>query len=741
MASRNTGTSGTLYLYYTISSVNTATRTYTVRVRGLIENRSSPTHVNGATWSIQSWGASGTFDINGVQTITVYDGTTTLTLNAAGDASSSTQTFTMGATGTQGLGGPTAVSETLSLPAIKVLPNAPTGLTATRVSDTQIQLNWAQTSPSNGAVANHVIQRRVNQPAGVGAEVGWDSGTIISPTTTATVSAQPNEQWQYRVWARNAQGQRVSNNSNIVYTTPAAPSSVAAAKLPNQDIKVTFVSNVAYEAYNHEVWHGSVAGGVTTWDGAPLTTLAAGVQEYTHAAPNPSQVHIYQVRAKQGTLFSSYVQSNQVQLLVAPNKPTVPAMGAFADKALAFNFNWVHNSQDTTPQSAYEVQYSVNGGTSWNTTNKTASTVQSYVFPAGWFSANTALTMRVRTWGQATTGGSEGTGASPWSDVKTVTFKTRPTTTITAPANGATLNGATVTVNLTFAQTEGATFVKAELRLSRTTGGTVVLEDLETTNLIGTKFATTVDNATAYTVRARVLDSNGIWSNYVTNAFSVTYLPPVLPVTTLDYLEETGWGQINLTVPDPGAGESAAAFVTITRRIDGGAEEVLVTNFPTSPTLSFFDTTPTIHGTNTYTITVTTALGAQRVLTRTLVTEECRRAFLSKGSDFSMVAAFGGNLEVDISLSVASTTVQAAGRTKPIGLYGVETSKALKVSSFIFPRESYSTILELEAFLLVPGRTCYRDATGRRVFGTVKGSVEYKKTDRGDLNFNLIETS
>lgn len=741
MASRNTGTSGTLYLYYTIQSVNTATRTYTVRVRALIENRSSPTYTYDRPWSINPWGASGNFDINGAQTITVYDGTTTLQLNASGDAFSSTQTFTMGATGTSGLGGPTSVSETLVLPAIKVLPNAPTNLTATRVSDTAIRLNWNQTSPSNGAVANHVIQRRLNQPAGVGAEVGWDSGTVISPSTTAVVSAEPNQQWQYRVWARNAQGQRVSNVSNLVYTTPAAPSSVAASKLANQDIKITFVENVAHDYYNHEVWHGTVAAGVTTWDAAVMATLPAGTLEYTHTAPDPTKVHVYRLRAKIGDLYSGYVPSNEVQLLVAPNKPTVAALAAFADKALAFTFGWTHNPQDTTPQSAYEFAYSTNGGTTWTSSGKVASTASTRVLAANTFAANAAVQMRVRTWGQATTGGSDGTGASPWSDVKTVTFKTRPTTAITSPANGATLNGATVTVNLNFAQTEGASFVKAELRLSQTTGGTVVLEDLETTNLTGTRFVTQVDNATSYTIRARVLDSNGIWSDYVTNSFSVTYLPPVLPVVNVMYLEETGWGQLDLTTPDPGAGESAAAFVTITRSIDGGPAEIIVEDFPTSPSLSFFDTTPTIHGTNTYTITVSTALGAQRTIVRTLVTEECRRAFLSKGNDFSSVIVFGANLEVDISVGVASATVQAAGRTKPIGLYGVETSKVLKVSSFVFKRDTYSTLLDMEAFLLVPGRACYRDATGRRVFGTVKGAVEYKKSDRGDLKFNMTETS
>lgn len=740
MASNGTGTSGVIYLYHTINSSNTATRTHNVRVRALIENNSGSTFIGSAPWSISPWGASGNFGISGAETITVYDGSTNIVLNAAGDATTSTQTFTMGATGTQGLGGPTSVSESLYLPALKILPAAPTGLTATRISDAVVRLNWTQpSSGSNGGVVNHVIQRRVNQPAGTGTEVGWDSGTIISPGVTATVSVSPNEKWEYRVYARNSIGQRVSGISAPVYTTPGAPTGVAAAKLANQDIRVTFTENVDYAEHEHEVWHGSVAGGVTTWDGAALATLGSGVVSYTHVSPNASVVHIYQVRAKAGTLYSTYAQSNSVQLLAPPNKPTVPAIPAFADKALAFTFPWTHNSADTTPQSAYEFSYSTNGGVGWTSTGKVAGSASSRVIAANTYAANAVLQMRVRTWGQAATGGSGGTGASPWSDIKSVTFKTRPTTSITAPANGGTLADATVRVNLTFGQTEGASFVKAELRLSKTTGGTVVLEDLDTTQLNGTRLATQVENGVSYTLRARVLDSNGIWSNYSIVAFSVVYLPPVLPVVTLDYLQDTGWGQINITIPDPGAGQSAVETVSISRRIDGIVEPLIV-NFPASQEMTFFDTTPTIHGTNTYIITVTTALGSQRTIFQDLVTEECRRAFLSKGGDYSSVVAFGGNLEVGESLSVASSTMQAAGRTKPIGLYGVETSVQLKVSSYVF-EDFGSTLPELRSFLLVPGKACFRDATGRRTFGSVRGSVDYRKTKRGDFEFTLTETS
>jgi hypothetical protein len=250
--------------------------------------------------------------------------------------------------------------------------------------------------------------------------------------------------------------------------------------------------------------------------------------------------------------------------------------------------------------------------------------------------------------------------------------------------------------------------------------------------------ATPVQNDLSYTLRARVQDSNGIWSPWVSSTFSVVYLSPVPAVPTLVYLPDTGYGQLNLAIAAPTADQDEAATITITRTIDGSTE-TLIQDYPAAPELTFFDTTPTIHGTNTYTITTTSDLGAQSTVTVDLVTTECRRAYLSKGAGFNTVVSFGGNLSVSESLSVASDTIQTAGRLKPIGLYGVETSVQLKVKSFVF--EGFgSTIPELRAILLMPGKACYRDSSGRRVFGSVKGSVEYEKTTRGDLSFTLTET-
>lgn len=687
-------------------------------------------------WSVNIGGATGSgsipsYDFRAYSSLTLgSNGSLTVGHNADGSRYLDSSAFfddnnTWGELGDGSAGGGFWLTQ------LTVVPGTPTGMTATRVSDTQINLAWSISHASNGAPTSTLVQSRVNGGA-------WTDLIGLGNVRAVTVSAAANQKVEYRVRAGNSAGTTAfSSASSPIYTTPAVPTNVVAAKNAGLDIITTFTENVNYTEHEHEVWHGTVTGGVTTWDGAALATLASGVQTYTHVAPNPSFQHVYRVRAKAGTLYSAYATSNTVQLLAAPNAPTVPAMGAYADKASPLVFSWVHNPIDTTAQTAYEFESSTNGGSSWTSSGKIVSTAASRTIAASTYAANVALSTRVRTWGSATTGGADGTGASAWSTVRTVTYKTVPTATITAPAEGATVNDATLRVTVGFSQPEAATFVKAQLELLQ---GAALLEELESTILTGITMATPVQNATSYTIRARVQDSNGLWSAWDSNAFNVVYLAPVPAVVTLEYLPDNGWGQIGLTVDAPGGGQAAATKLTITRSIDGGPEETIVLDYPVVSPMTFIDTTPTIHGTNVYTVTTISALGAKTVVTGSLITEECRKAFLSKGPGFSVVGAFGGNLSVDEQLSVASDTVAAAGRVKPIALYGVETSVQLKVSSFVF--EGFgSPIPDLRNVLLLPGKACFRDSSGRRVFGTAKGSIKYTKATRGDLSFTMTETS
>ena len=677
------------------------------------------------------WQGQWTFDWRpaGLQSLRIASGTVRVFHLPDGTAPL-TVVASIGDTHTSGGGSGATVSVSQNLSVLKVPPGTPTGVSATRVSDTQISVAWSQSSASNGQPETNDIVWQTN---GV-----WDSQVSVLATNSATVSAAPNQkkQYQVRAWNSGAGFSNWSAFSNPVYTTPAAPTSVIATKKANLDVDITFVDKVAYAEHTHEVWHGTVSGGLTTWDSSPLATLPNGTTLYTHTAPDASKVHAYQVRARAGSLASAFVVSNTIQLLVAPGKPTVPAMPSAWDKAIDQTFSWVHNSLDTTPQAYYEYSRSIDGGATWVSGGKVASTVSQRVIAANSFPAGTALSMRVRTWGAATTGGSDGTGASPWSDPVTVTMKTAPTATITSPVNGSTTNDSTIRVTVGFSQPEGATFVKAQVQLLQ---GATLLETLDSNIQNGITFSTQAQNGVTYTIRARVQDSNGLWSAWVSSNVNVAYLAPVPAQVTATFLPETGYGQLDVAIPAPDGSHSAAVTLTITRKIDD-SEESVVTNWPVSSALTFLDTVPTVNGINVYTITTTSALGATSVTTVNLVTTECRRAYLSKGSGFNSVVVFGGNLSVSESLEVASDTVSAAGRTKPIGLYGIETNVQLKVQSYLF--ESFGSSMDaVRALLLAPGEACYRDPDGRRVFGAVKGSISSKKVGRGDLSFTITETS
>jgi hypothetical protein len=738
LADANTGTAGLIRIDVSESNLDVNANTSVVNYAFYLIERvaNNSTFSNNRSASVDWVGVTtlwqGQFSFNwggaGSQITLIASGSFTVGHSPDGTGVVGVQ-GNMGATGTSGAGGPASVTQQIALTRLVRAPSAITNVVAARMSDTQANLTWTQSNASNGEPTNVWIDHRAN-----GGE--WGRILNLGNSRSASIATDVNRKTEYRVTAANQSGTAGPYYSNAIFTTPAAPSNVTAIKGTNLNIVVGFTSNVAYDEHEHEVWHGTVAGSTTTWDNAPLATLNSGVTSYTHNAPDSSKVHTYRVRAKAGALLSSFTGSGSVQLLVAPNKPSTPAMLPFANKAAALTFSWVHNPVDTTPQTAYEVSYSTNGGTIWTSTGKIDSAAKNYSIPANTYAAGVAISLRVRTWGSANTGGADETGASPWSNIRQVTFKTVPSTSITSPANGDTIHEAALRVSLGFTQPESAVFVRAELELLR---NGVLLEELTSNVRFGIRMDTVLQNLNTYTVRARVHDSNGLWSSWVSSTFEVTYLSPSPAVVTVSYLPDTGYGQINISIPEPVGDQADAATVTILRRINGVTETV-VRDYKADASLTFIDTTPTIHGTNTYIVTTTSTLGAQVTTTAQLVTNECRRAYLSKGTGFSTVAVFGANLSVNESLDVASDTIQAAGRIKPIGLYGVETSVQLKVQSFIF--EGFgSPIEDIKAILLVPGKACFRDATGLRMFGTVKGSVSYQKSTRGDLSFTITETS
>lgn len=638
----------------------------------------------------------------------------------------------IGYTGSAGSGGPTQVIAYLFTPDLKVLPGTPTSVAAARVSDTSINVSWAQSSASNGQPTANKIRRRIN--GGAFADV-----VSIAPATSANISAAANQKLEYGVNATNAVGTTVwSATSTPIFTTPAAPTGVTATKV-GSDIQVAFTSNVAFAEHQHVLEHGVDVAGVITWDGSPLATIASGTVLYTHAAPNPAQRHVYRLRARNtdvAALSSATVQSNVVQLLTAPAKPTVPAPAAFQDKAAIFRFAWAHNPVDSSAQTKRQVRYSLNGGTTWTTDAKTTSSAQFLDFAANTWAANNAVTFQVRTKGAYDSGSDGDASYSPWSDSVTVTFKTKPVASITSPSNGSTVTTAALAVVLGFTQAEAATFVNATIGLYQ---GATLLEEIVSTTLAGTAFTTRLADGVSYTVKAVVKDSNGLNSAQVSSTFSVDYTEPVAALVDVVYLADSGIAQLTITVPAAGGGLVDATTVSVDRVIAGVSESV-VSLYPSAPELTFLDTTPTIHGTNLYRVTTRSVDGATTVVEATVVTDENEWAFMSKGPGYQEIVRF----QLDSGLQAApvadSALVKAAGRRRPIGLYSAAAG-SLAVSGVGALADGYgSTPEEIEEFLLLAGKACYRDPTGRRIFGQISASITRADAEIGQLTYSVTET-
>ena len=625
-------------------------------------------------------------------------------------------------------------SGTYTLPSILEAPNAPTAITSSYVSDSQASVGWTNNYPSNGAPVTNNLRESINGGA-------FAQSLSIAATSSVDASTAVNRKTIFQVNAENDTGVSAwSASSPAVFTTPAAPTDVAAAKDASLNIVVSLTPHVAFTEHEHVIVHGTVSGGVTAWDGSPLTALAAGTSTYTHTAPDSGSLHVYKISARNtdtGALTSAEVVSNTVQLLAAPNKPTLPALGPFVDKAKAFIPAWVHNPVDTTPQKAYELGYSTDGGSTWSTTGKITSTTSAKTFAASTYAADVALTVRVSTWGEATSGGRETTGASSWSDLATVTFKTRPVVTVTAPADAGTYTRSALTVALGFSQAESATFVNATIKLYDATPA--LLETLLSTTRASTLMDTAVDDGVSYSVTVTVIDSNGLVSDEAESDFSVAYTLPVPAVVTATYLPDIGWTQLGLTIASPGAGQVAATLVTIKLTIDG-ATETVYDEYPSASTLTLLDTFPTIFGTNDYTVTTISNDGATTNTLATVVTAEEEWGFLSTGEGFSEVVKFGGNFELEAAPSVDSTLFKAAGRSRPIALYGT-TGDLIVTGSCLVAAGFGSTADELEAFLLIPGKAGYRDPSGKRIRGLVTGQVARQDSLLGSFSYTVTETS
>lgn len=590
-------------------------------------------------------------------------------------------------------------------------PSATSTPSVTRVSDTSHTLSWSLNSSSSAPYSWVQVQRRES--------VGTDPGlgqwvavvTLAATATTFTdTSTVANHAYQWRIGVGNASGTATSPPSVIMFTTPASPVGASVAAPSGIDHVISWTRGTLSIETTDRIE-------VSTDGGATWTQLASvpgsGVAACSWTNPSPTQGPVYKYRVRTVTasngLASGYATTGAVATLAPPNPPTVTLPVGPVDRASAVTASWVHNPVDTTSQTAYELRYRVNGG-AWVTLAGT--TAKSRAIPAPGVSGT--LEVQARTRGMHAT-------FSEWSASVTVTLAARPTALINSPSGS--WSSATVTVTWGFNAADGGTQVAVEVELLDAAGTRMGATWVGTTEWTAVLSGADqrVAHGVAYSVRARVRSSTGVWSLWDVSAFTVAYTPPLTPLLAVAWNRATGSTVLSVDNPAISDGEVATVRNDIERRAGTGAWEKIFAGVPVGATV--VDPIPLL-GLNVYRVIAYSVDGATALSADTEVawTHDRCPVFVNTGDRWSTVVKAYGNA-VESTPGQESDLYEWSDVPWPDAIYGPHRSLTLAFQGSLRDQDRASTPAEWREVLWARQDVCYRDCgevhatEPRKIFG------------------------
>ena len=255
-------------------------------------------------------------------------------------------------------------------------PAAPSALTASVVSGTQVFLWWTDNSPEEAAFA---VWRKTG--AGSFARIA-----VVTPNTTgfldSTVTA--GTAYTYEVRAIGLGG--ASAWSNQVPVSPAAPSlappTFLSAAMATGAVSLAWTDNSSNETA-FAIWR---QGGGSSW--ARIGVVAPNTTAFSDASVSPSTLYSYRVRAISNSIASDW--SNTVTLMT-PAQPAAPTgLAAQVVSATQINLSWTDNSNLATGVAIWRQS----GTGAWARIGVVPPSGTSYVDQS--VSANTSYNYRVR---------------------------------------------------------------------------------------------------------------------------------------------------------------------------------------------------------------------------------------------------------------------------------------------------------------------------------------------------------
>ena len=411
-------------------------------------------------------------------------------------------------------------------------PAAPSNLTATAASATQINLSW-----TNNAI-NQTGFKVERSPDNITFTQIGTSGA--SATTYSDPNLAPKTLYYYRLRATNASGDSGYSNTasatTLADTTPpSAPSGLTATAASSTQINLSWTAstdNVAVTGYQIQRCQGA---GCTTF--AQIAAPAGTGTTYIDTGLTPSTSYSYQIIATDAAGNPS-LPSNAGTATTLAGPPAAPSgLTATAASATQINLSWTNNA---TNQSGFKVERSPDNVTFAQIGTTGATTT---VYSDNPLAAVTLYYYRVRA--------TNGSGDSGYSNVASATTLA-DTTSPTAPTNLSASATSSTQINLAWtASTDNVGVTQYQIQRCQGAGCTTFAQ-------VGTSTSTSFPDtgllaATSYSYQVRALDAANNLSTFSNIATAVTQsAAPPPPVTLVQHAETSvlsGTSTISQTFP------------------------------------------------------------------------------------------------------------------------------------------------------------------------------------------------
>ncbi len=407
-------------------------------------------------------------------------------------------------------------------------PASPSGLTATAVSSSQVNLGWVDNSTNESGF-------KIERKTGAGGTYAQIATLAAGVTSYSDSGLTTNTSYYYRVRSSNTAGDSAySNEANVTTpsagTVPAAPASLNAAAISSSQITLNWADVSSETGFKIERKTG--AGGTYTQIG----TTGTNVTTYSDTNLAAATTFFYRVRATNATGDSPYSPEASANTSgIAPTAPT--SLTATPTSSSQINLAWA----DVVSETGFKIERKTGAGGTYAQIATVGAAIVTYSDPG--LTPSTTYFYRVRA--------TNAVGDSPYSPEASATTLGPPPA---APASLTATAASSSQINLSWPDVANETGFKIERKLGA--GGTYA--QIAATGANVTSYNNTgLSSSTTYFYRVRATNAGGD-SSYSPEASATTSSSP----PAFRSASSAGAASGTLTINKPAGTQTGDVMVT-----------------------------------------------------------------------------------------------------------------------------------------------------------------------------------